>query len=202
MTYRAKALKIAVSQLGVKESPAGSNDGPMIHKYEAVTGMFRQAWCASFIQWCFLQAGFPQPLFNRSAYVPTIVNEARKLGWIVDRPAPGDLVCYDWEKDGLADHIGFIEVVNRDGSFRTVEGNTAIGNDSNGGEVMRRFRYPSQVKAFVRVPGDAPEPLAPMWAWFKWKDDGAPKGERPSNVPARVPARWWIRYKLHRGVRS
>jgi hypothetical protein len=32
-----------------------------------------------------------------------------------------------------------------------VEGNTAVGNDSNGGEVMRRRRFLSQVDGVGRV---------------------------------------------------
>jgi N-acetylmuramoyl-L-alanine amidase len=41
--------------------------------------------------------------------------------------------------------------------------------------------------------------LAPMWAWFLWKDHGAPPALRPKQVPARVPMWWWARYRLHRG---
>src|SRR5262249_9058480 len=41
--------------------------------------------------------------------------------------------------------------------------------------------------------------MQPLWAWIKWKDDGADPDTRPSQVPARVPASWWVRYKLHLG---
>lgn len=41
--------------------------------------------------------------------------------------------------------------------------------------------------------------LDPMWAWFAWKDHGAPPALRPTQIPARVPAWWWARYALHRG---
>ena len=36
-------------------------------------------------------------------------------------------------------------------TLEKVEGNTAVGNDSNGGEVMRRLRYISNVNGFGRV---------------------------------------------------
>ena len=39
-----------------------------------------------------------------------------------------------------ADHIGIVETNNSDGTIKTIEGNTGIGNDSNGGEVMERTR--------------------------------------------------------------
>jgi hypothetical protein len=35
--------------------------------------------------------------------------------------------------------------------FNAIEGNTGIGNDANGGEIMRRRRYLSDVNAFGRV---------------------------------------------------
>ena len=37
------------------------------------------------------------------------------------------------------------------GKFNAIEGNTGIGNDANGGEVMRRLRYFSDVNGFGRV---------------------------------------------------
>jgi hypothetical protein len=37
------------------------------------------------------------------------------------------------------------------GRFRADEGNTAVGNDSNGGQVMRRDRTLGQVDGFGRI---------------------------------------------------
>lgn len=211
MEYRLAALPFAREQVGVKESPAGTNDGPMVRKFQAVTGEYRQPWCASFVQWCLKQAGMPQPFLERTAYVPYIVGVARQKGWTVTIPAPGDLACYDWQKDGVADHVGFVYEIIDHRTFRTIEGNTAIGQDSNGGEVMIRTRSISDVQAFVRVPGTQPDhrpqwakdadSLDPMWAWFMWKDHDAPEALRPKQVPAKIPAAWWVRYKLHIGAR-
>jgi hypothetical protein len=50
-----------------------------------------------------------------------------------------------------ADHIGIVEEYLGGGKFRAIEGNTSIGNDSNGGQVMRRLRYLTQVNGFGRV---------------------------------------------------
>lgn len=41
--------------------------------------------------------------------------------------------------------------------------------------------------------------LEPMWAWFAWRDHGAPKQLRPPQIPVRVPLSWWPRYIRHRG---
>lgn len=152
--YRLLALQKALTQVGTKEDPPGSNYGPQVAKYEAVTGAFRAAWCASFVQWAFEEVGFPQPVFSKSAYVPYIVDTARSLGWTVTPQSMqvGDLACYDWQHDGVADHIGIVQVKSVS-AFRAVEGNTAMGNESNGGEVMLRDRSFSDVQAFIRVPG-------------------------------------------------
>jgi len=52
----------------------------------------------------------------------------------------GDIVFFDWNGDGRFDHTG-IFVKDIDGkSFETIEGNTSLTNQSNGGQVMRRKR--------------------------------------------------------------
>jgi len=139
---RVKALREAERHLGYKERPAGSNK-TRFGKWYGVDG---QPWCAIFVSWCYHVAGSK----FHYAYVPYIVNDARRgvNGLQVTRdPKPGDVVCFDWD-GGVADHVG---LYREDGSILTTEGNTGIGNDSNGGEVMHRTRENSQVEAFVRV---------------------------------------------------
>ena len=65
-------------------------------------------------------------------------------------PQPGDIAIYNWD-GGVPDHIGIVETYLGGGEFTAIEGNTAIGNDSNGGEVMRRERRVTQVDGFGRV---------------------------------------------------
>lgn len=158
-TARQRALAVAKSQIGVTEHPPGSNDGPKVRMYQRVTGAFRAPWCASFTAWAYKEAGRSLRGFN-TAYVPSYVDSARKRrnGLVVvpaDKVLPGDFACFDWGRDGVADHIGIVSrPPDRSGSFTAVEGNTSYGNDSNGGQVMLRNRSTSQVLAFVRVMGD------------------------------------------------
>lgn len=152
-----KALTEAIKWLGTKEYPAGTNHvkpfGPWYNNYVG-------PWCAVFVSYCLAKVGFKEvsPDNERWAYVPYIVNDARNkrhglrvVSWADVKP--GDLVCYDWpgESRGTADHVGFFEHKTGSSTFRAVEGNTAVGNDSNGGEVMRRDRNLSDVQVFVRV---------------------------------------------------
>ena len=37
-------------------------------------------------------------------------------------PVPGDIIFFDWEQDGTADHVGIVEYVEGD-VVHTVEGN-------------------------------------------------------------------------------
>jgi hypothetical protein len=146
---RIKALNLLVTKLGVKEVPAGSNRCWASEWYGMVG-----PWCAMSVSWAYWTAG--SKCFGAGtsyAYVPFIVGAARagRGGLsITHDPKPGDIVCYDWTGDGIADHVGLFE--RRQGvSLVCIEGNTAVGNDSNGGEVMRRERNPVHVQAFVHV---------------------------------------------------
>jgi len=143
-TLRQKALGKAISQLGVKESPPNSNQTPYCDWYGMVG-----PWCAMFASWAFETSG-DSPSFRKGqyyAYVPYIVGDARAyrnglsaLAW--QDAIAGDLVCYDWQGDGVFDHVGIFEqwTNKNQGAFSAIEGNTSTSNDSDGGEVMRRSR--------------------------------------------------------------
>jgi len=151
---RQKALEKAITQIGKTESPRGSNMNP----YGLWYGYNGVPWCAEFCTWCYVGAGAKTSFKKgeRWAYVPWIVQAARRGDYscsITHEPKPGDLVCYDWEGNGVADHVGMFEkwLDDAHSRFSAIEGNTAVGNDSNGGEVMRRERTKSNVQAFVHV---------------------------------------------------
>lgn len=156
LTTREKAIAIALAEVGVTEHPASSNDGPRVREYQAVTGAYKAPWCASYITWVWRQVGVVLDGFN-TAYCPSWVAAARagrgRLRVVArDDAMPGDMALYDWGRDGTSDHIGMlISKVSPDGSFQAVEGNTAVGNDSNGGAVMVRDRKSRDVQVFVRV---------------------------------------------------
>lgn len=145
---REKALSQAVHDLGMKEHPAGSNRCPITRRW----GMIGP-WCAMAVSCWYLDAGSKAFRLGVDwAYVPyllaTAVDGRRGLALVsVDRVRPGDIVTFDWEHNGVADHVGLFHSWKdkSSGVFRTIEGNTAVGNDSNGGEVMRRERTLDQV---------------------------------------------------------
>lgn len=144
------ALHIAISQIGQTEHPANSNRTV----YGKWYGLDGNPWCAMFVSWCMNRAGVP----FKYAYCPSVVADARagRNGLSVvpfEAIEPGDLALYDWpgESPGLADHIGIVERRLSGDKFSAIEGNTSLGNDSNGGTVMRRERTRALVLEFVRV---------------------------------------------------
>lgn len=151
MTTAEKILNLARAEIGVKESPKNSNNVKYNTEYYGrEVNSSAYAWCCVFIWWLFKQAGASN-LFcdGKKTATCTYVKNAMKKQ-IVDNPKAGDLVLFQFDKDSAADHIGIIEKVNSDGTYTTIEGNTAVGNDSNGGEVMRRTRKKSLVMCFIR----------------------------------------------------
>ena len=144
MTTAQALLEIARGELGTKESPAGSNRV----KYATWYGLPGQPWCVMFVMWVFAQAGAALP--TRTASRTLLMNAAKKAGsWVTSGYLPGDVVIYDWGANGVPDHCGIVESAS--GSAVTaIEGNTAVGNDSDGGEVMERTRPNAQILGAVR----------------------------------------------------
>ena len=132
-----KILAVARSELGYTESPAGSNRT----KYGAWFGLNGHPWCMMFIQWVFTQADAESLLAARTASCGAFMRAAKAAGqWVTSGYQPGDVVIMDFPGNKVkTDHCGLVVTALTDG-VRTIEGNTGVGNDSNGGEVMERTR--------------------------------------------------------------
>ena len=134
-------IDIARAEIGQTETPKNSNRT----KYGKWANLDGVAWCGLFVSWVYEQAGKPMPRigfrFNGFAGCQTAVAYFRKERKIVTTPQEGDLVFFDWNNDKRHDHVGlFVKWLDKD-HIETIEGNTAIGNDSNGGNVMIRKRH-------------------------------------------------------------
>ena len=151
-----RALAEARRWLGTTEDPPGSNRT----RFGAWFGLDGVPWCNIFVSYCFavgagttLAAGFHGAGCTKRgcAYVPSTEAWLRSSGMWLGRvpPSPGDIAIYNWN-GGPPDHIGIVES-GSGGSFTAIEGNTALGDDSNGGEVMRRRRTLADVDGFGRV---------------------------------------------------
>lgn len=162
-------LAIATSQIGTKESPAGSND----QKYGLALGLNGAPWCALFVWWVLSQAGTdirtsigPTLTPEEVSYCPALLNAFRQAGRLHQWPdvQEGDVAFYCFQGTA-AEHVGIIESFNLDlGYVVDIEGNTAVGNDANGGEVLRRQRDHRIILGFGRLPYDEDDDLTPEQA--------------------------------------
>lgn len=85
----------------------------------------RVEWCACFVSWCYNQAGKSEPRFAGCEWqgVPWFQSRGQWGSRGYENIAPGDAIFFDWDLDGVADHVGL--VLGRDGSrVYTVEGNS------------------------------------------------------------------------------
>ncbi|MGN0194385.1 MAG: peptidoglycan-binding protein [Pseudoramibacter sp.] len=129
-------LAVAQSQVGTKESPAGSNR----QKYGAWYGMNGVAWCDIFVSWCANQIGASN-VIGKYAYCPYHVNYFKSRGWWLSaeaKPQPGDIIFF--ASHGTACHVGIVKARNGSYSVTTIEGNTSVSSNDNGGRVMQRVR--------------------------------------------------------------
>lgn len=133
-------IKIAFAEVGTVESPKNSNKT----KYGKWFGLDGVAWCGMFCSWCYSQAGVPLPNIGFTkgfAGCQTAVAYFKKSKEVTTTPQVGDLVFFDWNGDTRYDHVGMFNGWKVKGvSFYTVEGNTSLTNQSNGGAVMSRTR--------------------------------------------------------------
>lgn len=141
----------AKKEIGYKEMPPGTNKT----KFGEWFGLNGVAWCGIFVSYIYFKAGCQLPKIGYSkgyAGCATAVAYFRKSGEVVkwEDVCPGDIVFFDWNGDGKFDHTGIVEIKTGLNQFDSIEGNTAIGNDSNGGEVMLRHRTYTGREVFVR----------------------------------------------------
>lgn len=89
----------------------------------------RVAWCATFVSWCANECGYID-----AGIIPKFAScNWQGVPWFKERglwqepgyiPVPGDIIFFDWEPDGISDHVGIVEYI--DGGFvHTIEGNTS-----------------------------------------------------------------------------
>ena len=146
-----KVIELAKSQIGVKEQPADSNTVKYNTAYygKVVKGRW-YPWCCAFIWWLFNQLGASELFYGgkKTASCTTLYNYYKKCGQVVSTPKPGDLVFFKFNKKTIQ-HIG-VCVSSTASSITTIDGNTGVGNEANGGAVMLRTRAKSNVYGYAR----------------------------------------------------
>ena len=87
----------------------------------------RVEWCACFVSWCANECGYIE-----NGVIPKFAGCIQGSEWFMERgqwqdgsftPETGHIIFFDWEGDGLTDHVGIVERVEN-GTVYTVEGNS------------------------------------------------------------------------------
>lgn len=87
----------------------------------------REEWCACFVSWCADQCGLIE-----SGAVPKFASCPAGVEWFRSNgkwkenpysPAAGTIIFFDWNGDGVSDHVGIVEKCEN-GRVYTVEGNS------------------------------------------------------------------------------
>lgn len=138
------ALKVAISQIGQKEVPLGSNWGHPVQDYLASVGInFPASWCMAFVYWCFehvavMQEGIANPLVKTGGVLHAweTADPKEKIS-ATEAPQPGDIFIMNFGH-GLG-HTGIVEAINGH-TINTIEGNTNDTGSREGIEVCRRQR--------------------------------------------------------------
>lgn len=123
-------LNNAKSYIGMKQGDKRHKD--MVEKYNAVRPLpvgysvkFTDDWCAVFVTAIADNCAVSQYV-GRECGVQRFVSIFKNKGiWLgLVKPEPGDIIVFDWQKNGWSDHIGFVEQVNGN-KVTTIEGNTS-----------------------------------------------------------------------------
>lgn len=145
-----KVMRVAVGHIGYTESPPDSNRT----KFGEAYGLNGYPWCVMFLWWCFREAGESSAFFGgaKTASCGILLRWYAEQGQTVSKSdiLPGDIVIMNFDGSGDTSHCGLVTAVNG-GSVETIEGNTSGGtSQDNGGRVMRKTRYPSQIVGVCR----------------------------------------------------
>lgn len=165
MARASDLLAIARAELGVKESPANSNNvkyNTAYYGHEVWDGLDggKYPWCMVFVWWLFGQTGAPDLFYGggKTASCGALMTYAQTHGqWVTKDYRAGDIVIIDIPGNKVkTDHCGIV-VTPLPTGVRTIEGNTGTENDANGGAVMERTRPASWILGAYRPQYDTEE---------------------------------------------
>ncbi len=127
MSQREKVISIAASQIG---AAAPDGDDKYISWFNERTGtsfsLDDTAWCSIFVCWCLTIAG--------ASDWPLTAGRTSAMRWYKESgrwrergeytAQPGDIIYFDWDETGDADHVGIVESCDGERVY-TIEGNTS-----------------------------------------------------------------------------
>lgn len=152
-------LRTAESQVGVTEYPPNSNNVIYNTAYygHEVSGK-DYPWCCTFVWWVFAQ--YNPCLVKKTASCQELGNWFNQNGRWHSNPQIGDVVFFHFNtNDRWTNHVGIVKGINGN-TIETIEGNTSVNSDDNGGAVMIRQRS-SNIVGYGRPAYEESAPIDP-----------------------------------------
>lgn len=119
----------------IAEKELGNNGGQPYWSWYGFPS--RVEWCAAFVSWVANQNGYiDSGVIPKFAYCPTGIewfkskNQWQSRGYT---PKAGHIIFFDWDNDGVSDHVGIVE---------KVEGTTVYTIEGNSSDAVKRQSYP------------------------------------------------------------
>jgi hypothetical protein len=122
-----KITQVAAQQIGNK-------GGKKFWSWYGFNG--RVEWCACYVSWCADQCGY-----IKAGIIPKFAAVSDGIDWFKNKnqwqkpgykPAPGDIIFFDWHGDGRSDHVGIVE---------KCDGVTVYTIEGNSGDQCKRCTY-------------------------------------------------------------
>ena len=127
---RSAVVSTAVAWLGCKES--NKSNKPIVDLYNSNMGTkfsYRTPWCAIFVSAVAIKSGTTS-IIVRGSYCPSVINVYKKstvsnykygagANYV---PKAGDVIFFDWNRNGVPDHTGLVASVSGN-TVKTIEGN-------------------------------------------------------------------------------
>lgn len=132
-------LDTAMAEVGVTEYPPNSNNVKYNTAYygKEVSGS-AYPWCCVFVWWVFAQ--YTPCLVKKTASCQDLGNWFNSEGRWFSEPQIGDVVFFHFNtNERWTNHVGIVKAI-KGNIIETIEGNTSISSDDNGGAVMIRQR--------------------------------------------------------------
>ena len=154
-------LKTAQAEIGVTEYPPNSNNVKYNTEYygHPVSGS-NYPWCCVFVWWVFKhQSKF---ILKKTASCMDLGDWFKTNGRWNTTPQVGDVVFFKFPTNNRwTNHVGIVKAI-KGNTIETIEGNTSVNSDDNGGAVMERTRSSNIVgygrPAYDTVPTPTPVP--------------------------------------------
>lgn len=113
------------SMVEIALSQVGNRGGETYWRWYGYTQ--RVEWCAVFLSWVANEAGMLE-----TGEFPKFAGVKDGIEWFKQNnqwqnknytPKAGDIIFFDWEQDGISDHVGIVEKVEGNAIY-TIEGNS------------------------------------------------------------------------------